>query len=205
QIIRTLWPGHAVAHMIVPGDPGRLTSRDLTAQARRFLLMLHDLHPKAARVTDKLPGNGMWLGLIHALFPEARVVHCRRDPIDTCLSCYCFEFAGALSFAYDLESLGRYHIEMDRLMSHWKAVLPMPIHDAVYEDLVTDLDTGARALVEFAGLPWDDACLRFHEAERTVRTASMDQVRRPIYTSSVRRADRFGARLDPLRRALGLA
>lgn len=162
--------------------------------------------PRAKRFIDKLPQNFLHLGLIEVLFPEARIINCLRDPRDVCLSCHTKLFGGANSqpFSGDLTHLGRYYRTYDRLMEHWRSVSKLPIFRAVYEDGVQDIDTYARQLVDFLGLPWDDACLRFWETKRDVITASTDQVRRPIYTSSIGRWRHFSDHLRPLLKALDM-
>jgi tetratricopeptide (TPR) repeat protein len=164
---------------------------------------LRALAPAAERVTDKMPGNFLHLGLIALLFPAARVIHCVRDPMDTCLSCYFHDFDGAHPYASDLGFLGRYHRDYRRLMAHWKGVLDIPILDVRYEDLVDRPEPGMRELIDFCGLPWEDACLRFFETGREVHTASHDQVRRPIYRDAVGRWRRYEGHLAPLVAALG--
>lgn len=159
---------------------------------------------EAARVTDKLPTNFLHLGLISLLFPDAAIIHCRRDPLDTCLSCYFQNFGAAgLAFAYDLEGLGHFYRLYEGLMDHWRTVLPRPMLELDYETLVAEPEAQTRRLLEYCGLPWDDACLRFYETERRTTTASYDQVRRPIYTQSVKRWQRYDAYLEPLKKALG--
>ena len=149
-----------------------------------------------------MPHNFEQLGLINLLFPDARVIHCARNPIDTCVSCYVTQFSIAHTYSCDLAHLGHAYGEYHRLMKHWRSALDIPMLDVVYEELVADPDAGARRIVEFLGLPWDDACLRFYEAERAVSTASVDQVRKPVYTSSVSRWKRYERRLGPLLAAL---
>lgn len=162
--------------------------------------------PRAKRFTDKLPQNFLHLGLIEVLFPQARVIHCLRDPRDVCLSCYTKLFGGANSqpFSGDLTNLGRYYRAYGRVMEHWYSVSGLPIERAVYEEGVEDLESYARRLIDFIGLEWDDACLRFWETKRDVVTASTDQVRRPIYTSSIGRWKRFEDQLGPLFDALDM-
>jgi hypothetical protein len=159
----------------------------------------------AARFTDKQPQNFLHLGMIELLFPAARVVHCGRDARDTCLSCYTHLFGGGNNqpFAGRLEHLGRYYRAYERVMAHWRGVVSIPVLEVAYEDVVGDLEGSARRLVGFVGLEWDDACLRFHETRRDVITESADQVRRPLYSSSVGRWRRFEAHLAPLLAALG--
>jgi tetratricopeptide (TPR) repeat protein len=155
------------------------------------------------RMTDKLPANFLNLGLVQLLFPRARVIYCRRDPMDTGLSCFGQDFRSpGMGFARSLASIGVYQQGCSRLMEHWGRVLDLAMHTVEYEELVASPESGARAMVEFLGLQWEDACLRFHEAGRVVRTASHRQVRRPVYTSSVGRWRHYRQWLGPLREAL---
>ena len=163
------------------------------------------LGPGKRRVVDKMPSNFQFAGLIGLMLPNARIVHCRRDPVDTCLSCYSKKFAGRQDFAYDLDDLGRYYRAYDALMAHCRGLLPADrFLEIGYEDVVADLSSQAERLVGFLGLPWDDACLDFHRTARTVRTASVNQVRQPIYRSSVARWKPYAAHLGPLLSALGI-
>jgi tetratricopeptide (TPR) repeat protein len=158
----------------------------------------------ARRIVDKLPLNFVNAGFIRLLFPNARIIHCRRDPVDNALSCYTTLFNEGHEFSYDLVELGRFARAYAQLMDHWRATIePDRLLEVDYETLVADFEPQARRLVAFCGLPWDAAVLRFHQTARSVRTASKMQVRRPIYSSSVGRAAAFGDALDPLRAALG--
>jgi tetratricopeptide (TPR) repeat protein len=160
----------------------------------------------ASRIIDKMPSNFFHAGLIHLALPNARIIHVRRDAADTCLSCYTKIFSSPQQFAYDLEELGKFHIAYQKLMAHWRAVLPASQFIEVdYEKFVADLEGQARRLVEFCGLEWDDACLRYSETQRAVRTASAAQVRRPLYRSSIGRAQRYRKYLAPLFDALEVA
>lgn len=169
--------------------------------AEAQLSRLARLSPTAERVTDKMPGNFFHLGLIATLFPRARVIHCRRDARDVCLSCF-KQFFDGLYFAWDLNDLGRNYREYERLMAHWATVLPLRIHEVVYEELVANTDTVIPQLVDFCGLPWEDRCRDFHENRRPVRTMSRSQVRQPVYRTSVGQWQRYAAHLGPLFRAL---
>jgi tetratricopeptide (TPR) repeat protein len=171
--------------------------------AQRHLDMLGNLSRTAIRVTDKMPHNFLALGLIDRLFPEARIIHCTRDPIDTCLSIYFLKFSVAHPYADDMTHLGVYYRQYLRLMAHWKSVLRVPILDVKYEDLVANQEAVSRRMVEFCGLEWDEQCLRFHESKRTVSTHSYDQVRRPLYKKSVARWKNYERHLGPLITALG--
>jgi tetratricopeptide (TPR) repeat protein len=185
-----------------PNCAMELTPDALDGLAQRYLSHLESLSPQALRVTDKMPGNFSFLGLIELMLPGARVIHCVRDPLDTCLSCYFQDFAMSQPHAYDLTYLGLFYRDYERLMAHWKSVLTLPILDVSYEDLVNDQEDASRRLVEFCGLEWDDRCLQFHETRRSVATSSYDQVRRPIYNSSIKRWEKYRKHITPLIDAL---
>jgi len=174
------------------------------AIATAILAKLTRLAPRASRVIDKDLENFQHLGIIHAVLPRARIIHCRRDPLDTCLSAYTKLFVGDMGFTYDLAELGRYYRDYHALMAHWRACLPREIFlELDYEDLVAEPQRTSRQLIDFLGLPWHDACSRYFATERAVRTASAGAVRRPIYRSSVGRARAVRAHLGPLIEALG--
>lgn len=151
---------------------------------------------------DKMPNNFANLGLLALALPRARFVNAERHPMDTCFSCYKQLFARGQSFTYELDELGNYYLEYRRMMEHWHAVLPGRILDVRYEDVVRDLEGQVRRLLEFCGLRWHEGCLRFHDTERAIRTASSEQVRLPIYASGVGHWEKFGTLLDPLREIL---
>jgi len=153
------------------------------------------------RMTDTMLENYLYLGLAASLFPRARIIHCRRDPRDVGVSCF-FTFFGGLNFAWDLADLGSYYRDHERLMAHWRHVLPAPILEVVYEELVQSQEAVTRRLLEFCGLPWDERCLRFHENCRPVQTMSKLQVRQPIFASSVGRWRRYAVHLGPFLEAL---
>lgn len=171
--------------------------------ANIYLDRLVALAPTALRITDKMPGNFIYLGLIDLLFPHARIIHCRRNPLDTCLSCYFQDFSGDHPYANDLADLGEYYLEYARLMRHWRNVVRVPVLDVNYEDLSRNINAVAPKLIEFCGLDWDDACLDFHKKKRTVVTASYDQVRREIYTSSIERYRHYEKHITPLLEIIG--
>jgi hypothetical protein len=160
--------------------------------------MLQSLGGAAIRVIDKLPLNFAHLGLIATLFPKARIIHCRRDPVDTCLSCHFQNFAGPFAFTRDLRHLGHYYREYERLLAHWAKVLPVPVFELRYEELTADQEATSRRLIAFCGLDWDQRCLRFHATQRVVSSASLLQVRQPMYRRSVGRWKRYEAQLQPL-------
>lgn len=171
--------------------------------AEQYLTHVRALNAAAPFVTDKMPMNFLFLGLVQVLLPECRVVHCVRDPRDTCLSCFMTYFANGHEFSHDLTHLGHYYQDYERLMAHWRAVLDLPVLDLSYEDLVADLEGQSRRMLEFVGLPWDERCLQFHQTKRAVPTASSAQVRRPLYSSSVGRWKHYERHLGPLIQALG--
>jgi len=181
-----------------------LTQQQVDDAAREYLDRIAALSGDAVRVVDKMPGNFMFLGLIELLFPNARIIHTRRDPLDTCLSCYFQNFSRSHLYSYNLANLGTFFRDYERTMQHWRDTLSMPMLEVQYEDMIADQEAGSRRLVEFCGLPWDDRCLQFHQTGRYVATASYDQVRQPIYKSSVARWKNYAAYIDPLRAALGL-
>jgi tetratricopeptide (TPR) repeat protein len=178
----------------------RLDAATVRAVAEEHLLRLRQLGGAAPRVVDKMPSNFLHLGLIATLFPRARIVHCRRDAIDTCLSCYAQNFVSPFPFKHDLGQLGFYYREYQRLMIHWTQVLP--IFELRYEELTAAPEQVSRELLAYCGLDWDDRCLRFHETGRPVRTASMLQVRQPMYRSAVGRWKHYEKHLGPLIEAL---
>jgi tetratricopeptide (TPR) repeat protein len=170
--------------------------------AEVYLEPLKAMAPGAVRITDKMPLNFIHLGLVSLLLPGARVIHCSRDPMDTCLSCYLTHFTAGHEFTSDLGDLGAFYRLYARLMDHWAKVLPLPILDVSYEALVTDPKREMARVLEFLGLPWDRNCLQFHENRRFVTTASVEQVRRPLYSTSVGRWKNYRQWLSPLERAL---
>jgi tetratricopeptide (TPR) repeat protein len=157
------------------------------------------------RITDKMLSNFWNVGLIHLVFPNAAILHTTRNPIDNCVSIFSLNFKEVIPYAYDLAELGRFYMHCRGLMEHWHRVLPPGrVLDVQYEDTVADLEGQARRIVAHCGLPWDDRCLSFHKTERPVRTASLAQVRQPIYKSSVDRWRVYEEFLGPLLKELGI-
>lgn len=184
------------------------TDQQLHTIGDNYLRQVHALAadaqrtPPIRRITDKMLSNFRYVGLIHLVLSNARIIHTRRDPIDTCLSCFSLLFE-KLAFAYDLGELGRRYSAYARLMQHWHALLPPNvILDVQYEDVVENPEAQARRIVAHCGLDWDDACLRFYEADRPVRTASVVQVRQPVYRNSVGKWRPDEATLRPLLKGL---
>jgi tetratricopeptide (TPR) repeat protein len=188
---------------LYPAMAGALTQSHLDMMAKAWRAAATAAAPPGSRVTDKLLTNFFFLGLIAMLFPRAKVINTLRDPVDTCVSAFATLFADDMPHTYDFGELGRYYCRYIDLMAHWRSVLPQGMLTSVtYEDLVGDVEGEARRLIAFVGLPWDAACLAFHTSPRAVRTASLAQVRRPVYTTSIARWRRYGAALDPLIAAL---
>ena len=154
--------------------------------------------PQAGRIVDKLTANFMLCGLIHLILPNARIIHVKRDPLDTCLSCYANMFS-QIDYSYDLGELGRYYRAYETLMAHWRSVLPEgALLEVQYEELVAGFPAQARRILDYCGLAWDERCLSFHRTERIVHTMSAAQVRRPLYKSAVGRARHYRGWLGPL-------
>lgn len=178
---------------------GALTSEGLANLAAEYLRLLREISHDAPRVVDKMPTNFAFLGWIHAALPNARIIHMRRDPLDTCLSIYSQHFESTVSYANDLEDLAHYYSEYCRLMHHWRLTLPATVVlDVPYEGLVADQETWSRKMLQFVGMPWDAGCLDFHQAKRPVITASKWQVRQKISSSSVGRWRNYEKFLSPL-------
>jgi Tfp pilus assembly protein PilF len=180
-----------------------LTPERATALATEYLRKIEFFSTTSARITDKMPHNYHLVGLIALLFSKARIVYCRRDPMDNCFSIYSNALNEFHSYGADLSTLGAYYRQHIRLMEHWTQLLPDRIFEMRYEDLIGDLEGKSRQLVDFAGLPWDPACLQFFETERTVATISKWQVRQPLYTTSIARWKPYEQYLGPLKEALG--
>ena len=168
------------------------------ALGRAYLDETRKYRRGAPRFVDKMPNNFASIGLLALALPNARFVDARRHPLDTCLSCYRQLFARGQPFTYDLVELGEYYLEYEKMMAHWHAVLPGRVLDVQYEDVVADLEGQARRLLAHCGMPWEDTCLRYWETGRAIRTASSEQVRLPIYDSSVSRWRHYERELAPL-------
>ena len=201
ELIQVLYR-HAMIHSVddvsKKGLADKLTKERLVEYADEYLLALRDSREDAARIVDKMPDNCFVLGLIHLMFPKARIIHAMRNPLDSCLSCYFQPFA-SIPESYDLEWLAKRYRSYRKAMDYWKKVLPEgTIFDAHYEDLVGDFETQSRRILEFCGLPWDDKCLEYNKSSRTISTASVWQARQPIYKSSRKRWVNYASHLEVL-------
>jgi len=199
EVVAGAVPVMNAGRLPLPEGMAGLGARDLAQLGELYDGRLGRLVPEALRITDKMPSNFYYIGFIHAILPNARIIHCVRDPLDTCLSCYMTLFSPGSSWSYDLREVGRYYRSYDRVMAHWRLVLPEArMFEVRYEDVVSDLEGQARRLLDHCGLEWDDACLAFHLTKRPVRTASVAQVRRPLYAGSVGRWRRYERHLGVL-------
>jgi tetratricopeptide (TPR) repeat protein len=188
-----------------PEMVAHMSGEQLRRMGMSYVDSIRACAPGVARIVNKMPGNFGSVGLIHLALPNARIIHTTRDPLDTCLSCFSLLFAGGHPYSYELAELGRYYRGYHALMQHWRSVLPPDVMLEVrYEDVVTDLEGQARAMVMHCGLEWEESCLAFHKTKRPVQTASMVQVRRPIYRTSIGRWQRYKDMLQPLFQALEL-
>lgn len=176
-----------------------LPSRQLQEIGNLYVQTLKSIDKEALHVTDKMPANFAFLGLIHAIFPQARFIHCRRNPLDTCLSIYFQKFSGTHPYAYDLKDLVFFYRQYVKLMNHWRCILPADrLYEISYEDLISDQEFHSRQLISFVGLEWEEACLNFHKTDRIVRTASSWQVRQGLYRTSLERWRNYERHLGAL-------
>ncbi len=152
----------------------------------------------APRFIDKMPNNFPNIGLVHLILPNARIIDARRHPLDACVGNYRQLYARGQTFTYDLTDIGEYYLQYQRMMDYWNEVLPGRVLTVQYEDMVNDFENQVRRLLDFCGLPWEDACLHYYETDRPVRTASSEQVRKPIYADSIGRWRRYEKHLDEL-------
>jgi tetratricopeptide (TPR) repeat protein len=170
-----------------------------------YLEILNDIDPQARYVSDKQIYNYPHLGLISSMFPDAKIIHCKRNPMDTCLSLYMQNFSGPRGFATKLDYIGVVYGQYMRLMAHWRNVIPNPVFELSYEAMVDNQEETTRSLLEFCGLPWDERCLDFHQNERIALTASYDQIRQPMYRDSMGRWHHYRAHLTNLMHKLKIA
>ena len=158
---------------------------DLLGFGLSYLQHLNNLSGNMFRVINKTPINFKYIGFILLLFPNAKIIHMQRNPLDTCLSCYFQNFTNGQEFSFDLDKLGEFYIDYHDLMNHWCSIYPSKIKTVVYEHLVTRPEQEIRDLIDFCALPWEEQCLNFHKNNRSVTTASKYQIRKPLYQNSV--------------------
>ena len=170
----------------------KISTSQLDELANSYIKKLNTFSESALRITDKMPQNFLYAGLIAQLFPQARIIHCSRNPLDTILSIYFQYFSKSHNYSFKLENIAHYYLEYQRLMEHWKNVLNIPLMELPFEETCHEM-------VAFTGLEWDQQCVNFHQSKRTVVTASFDQVRSPIYKSSIDRWKYYEKFLAPLK------
>jgi len=185
---------------------GASLAASLPGLARDYLARVTPVAGGQARLIDKMPANFLYLGLIHAAFPQARILHMQRHPLDTCLSIYFQNFFNMGPYANDFGNLGHYYEQYLRVMAHWRALLPASaLLEIPYEELLKDQEGWTRRMLDFIGVPWDPRCLDFHETERVVITASRWQVRQRLNSSSRGRWRHYARHLSPLEYLVGLS
>ena len=176
-----------------------LAENSINTPASEYLKQVRSLANGERRIIDKMPGNFLHLGLIHILFPNAKIIHCRREPRDTCISMFCQYFSSGVPYSYDLYKLGVFYSQYERTMEHWRKVLPSDtMIEIEYEKLVNNQEAESRRLLDFLGLEWHDGCLEFYKQRRSVNTASDTQVIQPLYSSSIGRWKHYQRHLRPL-------
>ena len=193
-------PRHVAGELApFPESMASISPEHIASLATRYLKELAHLFPGAAHVTDKRPDNFLYIGLIKSLFPDAKIVHTTRDPLDNCLSIFFLHLDQRVSYAFDLMDIGHYFREYHRLMAHWKRLFGADIFDFNYDTFVREPQPTAARLFEFLGLGWDDRYLAFPQSGRAVKTASVWQVREPLYSRSSGRARHYAQQLAGLR------
>lgn len=180
-----------------------MTAEQIASFGKTYLYYSENKRPqKLPRFTDKMPSNFQYVGLIRLALPNAKIIDARRHPLDACIANYRQLFAKGKNFAYDLNECAEYYLEYVRLMDHWDEVLPGRVLTVQYEDVIDDVEGQARRMLDFCELPWEDACLKFYETNRPVSTASMEQVRVPIYSEAVGYWKNYESHLDDLKEIL---
>jgi hypothetical protein len=170
----------------------------LTQLGQQYIDQTRRHRQNAPFFTDKMPNNFAYVGFIKAILPNAKIIDARRHPMDSCFGCFKQHFAKGQTFSYDLFELGEFYLEYCQMMAHWDVALPGSVLRVQYEEVVEDLETQVRRILDYCGLPFEEDCINFHENKRSVRTASSEQVRQPIYRGSVATWKRYGAHLDAL-------
>ncbi|MEQ1826839.1 MAG: sulfotransferase [Pirellula sp.] len=196
-------PSHG-KECLVPDGWDKIRADQLDQLGTKYLDYVRSLNRTASRITDKMPYNYFVVGLISKVFPKSRIIHCVRNPIDTCLSCYFQNFTVGSHYAFDLRELGEFYREYSEIMAHWRDVLNVPMFEVQYEEMVHHPEPVIRSMLSYCGLDWEPQCLRFHKSSRVVSTASYQQVRQPLYTRSAGRWAHYIKHLRPLIESMGL-
>lgn len=176
----------------------KIELKELAEFGQRYISRTRKYRAGKAHFIDKNPNNFVYIGFLKLILPNAKIIDARRHPLDSCLGSYKQLFARGQPFTYDMMELGEYYLQYARLMQHWHAVLPGFVLEVRYEDVVSNLEFEVRRILDFCDLPWEEGCLRFHETDRAVKTASSEQVRQPIYSSSVNLWRNYEKHLDEL-------
>lgn len=198
NITESFIPKQANLHKSLLSYAKNITPEQLNNAAQTYLNKLGTFSETALRITDKMPQNFLYLSMISQMFPNAKIIHCKRNPLDTILSIYFQYFSMSHNYSFKLENIAHYYLQYQRLMAHWEETLDIPIFNLHYDDLVGNFEETCHKLVNFTGLEWDESCINFHQSERTIVTASFDQIRSPIYKSSVDRWKLYREQLQPL-------
>jgi hypothetical protein len=169
-----------------------------SAVSQQYLNLINVLAPAAPHTVDKMPHNFLHLGFIRLCFPNARIIHCTRNPLDNFVSAFQNRLNIRHSYSYDQVDYGQYYLEYTRLMYHWKTVFPDSIYESRYEELTQSPEAAVRKILDFLGLPWEEACLSFNERQSTVKTLSRMEVRNPINTGSISRWRNYEKHLSPI-------
>jgi hypothetical protein len=185
-----------------PDGLSQLQADAFADMGRQYLARIRHYSPDAKFITDKMPHNFLRIGLIKTILPDAKIIHCRRDPMDNCLSIFKTYLVSGHRYSYDLSELGQYYKLYQALMAYWQDCLPGFIYDQSYEDLVKSPEQQVSRLLQHCGLAWNDDCLNFHQTRRKIGTASSAQVSRPIYRKSVKLWQQYEKHLEPLRSAI---
>ena len=184
--------------VLFPQQLANLKPADWTELGREYIERTETFRGDAPYFVDKNPNNFVHIGMLRLAIPNAKIINAMRHPLDSCFGSFKQLFASGQPFTYDLTEVGEYYRQYRKLMDHWREVLPEFVLDVQYQQVVADLETNVRHILEFCGLPFEDACLRFYETERAVKAASSEQVRRPIYSSSVNLWRNYESQLETL-------
>jgi len=187
---------------VIPAELLELDARALADLGNQYITRIRKYSANAKFITDKMPHNFLYIGFVRAILPNARIIHCTRDPMDNCLSIFKTRLKNGHGYADNMSELGQYYRMYLEFMEYWRATLPDFVYDQSYEDLVRSQQEQVSKLLQHCGLDWDDACLNFHKTRRKVKTASNAQVRRPIYNDSVKLWKQYEKQLEPLKVAI---
>ncbi len=187
---------------IFPSGILEMSDSEITELGQKYMDRTRRHRSGTPYFTDKMPNNFAHIGLIHAILPNAKIIDARRHPLDSCVGCFKQHFAKGQTFTYDMFELGEFYLEYDKLMSHWDELLPGKVLRVQYENVVSDLENQVKRILSHCNLPFERACVDFHQTKRAVRTASSEQVRQPIYQGSINTWKKFDSHIEPLKEIL---